>query len=128
MRKTFYGQVKNGKLEIIDRDAYDMAVSALDGKSVEVSIGDLFKNRSIPQNKLYWGGVVRAISDHTGMFPDEVHEFLKRKFLTREFHYQGRVFEYARSTTGLDTKEFTDYVDKCVMWAGSELGLSIDIE
>jgi hypothetical protein len=46
-------------------------------------------NRSIPQNKFYWGVVIDILSNHTGFEPEEVHEVLRAKFLK----YKTVVFE-----------------------------------
>ena len=120
MRKTFYGNIKNNRLQIIDRPAFDMVVSALEVKQVELSIGDLGKNRSIPQNNYLHGVIIKMISDHTGMFPEDVKEHLKKKFLTAEFQFNGRVYEYIRHTAGLKTDEFEDFCEKCRIYAAQE--------
>ena len=61
--------------------------------------------------------VLEILSDTMGMFPDEVHEFLKWKFLRKSV---GK-YETTRSTTSLTTAEFEDYLSKVRMWANMEL-------
>ena len=120
MRKTFYFNVKKGKMDLIDRDAFQMVVSSMEGKSGELVIGDIGKNRSIAENNYFHGVIVKMISDHTGMFPEDVKEHLKRKFLTAEFQFNGRVYEYIRHTAGLKTDEFEDFCEKCRIYAAQE--------
>jgi hypothetical protein len=90
------------------------------------------KSRSNPQNRYYWGCVVQILSDETGYTKDEVHDIIKRKFLTEKRLYQGgkpnfklQELEFSKSTTELDTKEWENLMSQIREWASMELGIYI---
>lgn len=81
--------------------------------------------RSSGQNRYLWGVLYKAIADETGHSAEEVHEFCKARFLPRAFVVIGGVeMETRKSTTELDTAEFSDYVSRVGALAG-ELGISL---
>lgn len=71
--------------------------------------------RSIEQNSLYWS-ILEQIENEIGTHKDELHDFFKAKFLSRPV--MSALWEYTSivSTTALDTKEFTDYIEKIVIF------------
>lgn len=85
------------------------------------------KDRSNQQNRYYWGVVLKALGDHTGYTPDEIHEFLKQNFLHRNYirivTKKGTPLKanIVRSTTDLTTTEFEDFMTKVRQWASLEL-------
>ncbi len=85
------------------------------------------KDRSVNQNKYYWGCVVKEISDYTGFDTGEVHEIIKSKFLKSFKEYKGHVLEYTKSTTDLTTTSFDDLMIQIRTWASQELGIFINL-
>lgn len=85
-------------------------------------------NRSNNQNRYYWGVVIEILSEHTGFTPEEIHEVLKAKFLryTKMLPTSEEV-NLSRSTKGLDTKEFEEYMEKVRMFAIQELDVEIPL-
>lgn len=87
--------------------------------------------RSLAQNAYYWAGVVDSISEHTGYTPDEVHEFLKAKFLPKTItlaDHQGEIKEEVTigvSTAVLNKLEFGEYIETVRRWAAETLDLDI---
>jgi hypothetical protein len=80
----------------------------------------------------YWGVVVHEIAKHTGHDPEQIHEALKHMFAPRWHLLAGGPFgtpvkDIPTSTTRLDTLEFTEYTEKCRMWANEFLGLQIPL-
>lgn len=73
--------------------------------------------RTQQQNKWYWACVVGIPADHFGYLPDEMHAAYKMMFLRV---LGGRGPETIKSTTTLNTQEFSEYVEKCRMWAANE--------
>ena len=65
------------------------------------------RDRSIMQNRYLWWGVYGTIAEYTGYDQEYIHEVMKHKFLLDS---SGKI-PVPRSTTSLNTKEFTDYVD-----------------
>ena len=83
--------------------------------------------RTNSQNGYYWGVVVKEIAQHTGHDPEQIHELLSLKFSPR-WHFPAEgVASIPTSTTRLDTIAFTDYIEKCRMWANEFLGLQIPL-
>lgn len=82
------------------------------------------KTRSLPQNKYYWGVVIKIIANHTGYTSDETHQELARMFLSYE---AGNLKRFVKSTTKLNTIDFEDYLDKCRTWASNELNCYIPL-
>ncbi len=88
--------------------------------------------RSNPQNRYYFGVVVKLISSHTGFSSLEIHEILKHKFLKRGVvlinNRGGREFQdITESTTDLNTVQFEEYLSKIRQWASEELSVYIPL-
>ena len=102
----------------------------------EVSIKKVRINRSQSQNAYYWGVVLpyvlEAVNNEGNEWSlDELHEFLKNEFL-KEFKTiiidsTERKHRIIKGTSELDTKEFTDYIDKIVRWSAEQFGCQIPI-
>lgn len=112
-----------------DRQEFIRMVQALDLKHkffAEVKIWR--KKRSLPQNKLYWAWLRCIAKDgETGYTEEELHEYFKKRFLNwREKEIFGDSISIVKSSTELNTKEFTDYLDKIhVLMAGIGIRLPL---
>lgn len=81
-------------------------------KGLEVWFKKHKAQRSYQQNRLMWMWL-DILSEETGHTPLDLHEILKVKFLGTETRtLGGEQFVIAKSTTTLNTKEFTDYLEK----------------
>ena len=84
--------------------------------------------RTLPQNKLYWGAYLRIIGEHLGMYPDDLHEEMKRMFNAKDSKFTPGE-KIGGTTTKLTTKEFTTYLENIKMWALTEHQVDLpDIE
>lgn len=88
------------------------------------------QDRSNSQNRYYWGVVIKLLSDHISYDTSDTHEILKHKFLKswatiKNKKGQETTFEITKSTTGLTTKEFEEFMTQVRQWASIELGLWI---
>jgi hypothetical protein len=96
---------------------------------VEVTVKPWRENRSVQQNKYLWGVVYELISEHTGDSPGAVHKFFTAKYLTDtvEIHTPKGTIEqeFIRSTTELNTQEFSEYTNKIKDWARDFLEMHI---
>lgn len=81
--------------------------------------------RSIEQNRYMWGVVYKIIASHTGYTIDEIHEFMKHKFLARTIDIEGEKLNIPTSTTDLDVAQMTDYIEQIREWAFSKLNCTI---
>jgi hypothetical protein len=104
----------------------------LAGKRVQVTVEKFKNNRTIQQNRYYWGIVVKLIAEHTGHDPEQLHELLKQKFspkwyFTPEKNLMMGGASIPTSTARLDTLEFVEYTEKCRMWANEFFNLNIPL-
>ena len=89
-----------------------------------VKIEDYKKNRSGQQNKLYWS-LLGIIAKDLGYDLDDLHTAVKVRFLgTEDKFIAGQPITLAKSTRKLNTKEFTELVDK-VYALGAELNIKL---
>jgi hypothetical protein len=99
-------------------------------KPWRVSIKPYKKKRSLSQNRMYHAEVneiVRAVADFTGYTHEEIHEFLKQKFLSPDIIEIGGERHERWTTTNLGTAEMSDYMEQVRRWAIEELGIDIPI-
>jgi len=99
--------IKDNKL-IINDD-----ISKYNDKRVIVEIKEKKDDRSIEQNKYYWGVLIpcmcQAYGDNDTMY---IHELLKQKFIVK-ISETGKV--YSGSTTNLNVNEFWKYCNNVEM-------------
>lgn len=107
-----------------DRLALVDHIGKLDlSKEYEASIVKKTDKRTLSQNRLYflW---LNCISAETGNEVDDLHEYLKRKFIGRNFRIiYGEGIETSLSTTELNTEQFKAYLDRVQEWANVEQGI-----
>lgn len=111
MSPTFSARVEKGKLVIENPTAWREVLATLEGP-IYVVLRKQKKDRSLPQNRYYFGCVVKIAADHFGYSSDEMHDAFKLMFLKREGLGPVTVYSTAAMTTG----EFTDYLAKCVQF------------
>lgn len=124
--------IRNRRLFIEERRRFDEAVSRLDDRwDYEIAVRRLYANRSQQANRFYWGVVVAVLSEYTGFTPDEMHDWLKMKFIPKKLavcdgngEVQGE-FVMGGSTRKMNTAQFTDYIETIRAWAASELDVQI---
>lgn len=80
----------------------------------EVTRKPFVKNRSLQQNKYYWGVIVATLAQAHGYDPDYMHEELQRQFNGRMIVDQltGEVKQVPGSTKNLTTIQFEEYCDR----------------
>ena len=94
-------------------------VHSLIRKGCKVEVMQKRKNRSKWQNA-WFHAVVKEVSDYTGYELDETKTLLKRKGGLK-YTKKGHTFE--RSTTELDTKEFSEFMERVIRVCAQELDL-----
>jgi len=121
----FKAKIKNGEIVPEDKGAYNLHLATLQGEDVAIVIKKWRGQRSKKQNRYLWGGVYRIISDVTGHTEDELHEFFKTKFLRKKVNVLGEDRTVVGSTTKLNTKEFTDYIEKIKRFVQSNFDIFV---
>lgn len=126
-----YGSIKDGKLTLANRKRFDQELK--DFKDCQVEIIIKKKNRrSNPQNRYYWGVVVkevqlRMIELGNEVDPETVHEYLKDKFNKVDVYGPGGevIDSMGGTTTEMNKEDFGIYVDKIIRWAAEVLEITI---
>lgn len=89
-----------------------------ESQGIEVVVRPYRRKRSLAQNRLYWWWL-KQIADHinasqgTVFSDEEMHEWMKRKFLGAEVvELHGEKMEIRKSTRKLTTHQFTEYLEQ----------------
>jgi len=107
----FYGEIKNGKLYIFNRENLLEYIATLKGR-VQILIDKIRSNRTLDQNRFYWF-YLSIIAKETGDNPNDLHEYFKRRLLPPRFvKVLGRTIRLPATTTKLSKSEFAEYLDK----------------
>lgn len=113
--------------------------AAADGVVMQLDVKEYDDDRTLQQNRFYWGPCLKEISKQARVagvqYTDEAwHEFFKRQFLGFEIekvHVAGRkrptVIRRLRSTTKLGVRAFSKYLDQLQAYAASELGVQFTV-
>jgi len=118
MNQIFLGRIEHGKLILDSPDRFRVHLSRYEGQPVEVVVRKKKSQRSLQQNSYYWGVVIEILRTYfEGYTADELHQALKYKFLRT---HEDSDLPAAKSTTKLSTKEFGEYIDSIVRWAGEQ--------
>ena len=125
LKMVFYATVDNDlNLHFLNLPKVKQHILKFRGKTVEITIDERKKRRSNQSNAYYWGVVIKMIADTCGYRTSEeyagIHSELKQKFLPKA----GRL-QIAKSTSSLNTVEFSEYIEKVRQWAAEELGIYI---
>ena len=92
-------------------------------KQAVVDLSEKREKRTIDQNSLYWLWL-SCIMNETGEYKDRLHEVFKQKFLgTENILVFDNQFQITKSTTQLDTKQMTDYLNRIQEFSNAELGI-----
>ena len=106
-------------------------ITAIDvGKKpiMDVSIVPFKKDRTLPQNRYYFGVVLKHICEYTGFTALECHDLFKDSFLPKKTVTIGsKRIERTPSTTELSTIEFNSFIDDVTRYVAEELGLYIPL-
>src|SRR5215469_2602576 len=126
----FRGRIEQGRISLERRDDFAKVVERLEGCEVDLRLSKHRRARSLNQNAYYWAVVIPRLAEHLGYDYEEMHEALKWRFLQtheqdeHETKTSWTRLPSVRSTTDLDTAEFTEYIEQ-VRRLGAELGVLI---
>lgn len=120
MHPIFYGTInhENGDFSLDNPKRFKTYLTSLKFKGVptkiELTVRRYRKKRSDKQNRYYWL-CLNVIAQDIGENPEDLHTTFKSMFLTD----RSKEFPVVRSTTTLNSKEFTDYMDKIAVQVGA---------
>lgn len=72
--------------------------------------------RNLSQNDKYWA-ILEGLSDYLGYTKEEIHELMKYKYLKYAKEIAGQPIVVVRSTSDLDTGEFSEYIENVLSFA-----------
>jgi hypothetical protein len=119
--------------------AHAQALLLNGAKRVVISTAEQEDDRTLKQNRFYWGPCLKEISQQALIlgerWTDEAwHEYFKREFLGYEItkvRVAGRkrptIIRRLRSTTTLKVKAMSEYLDKVQAFAATELGVQFSV-
>ena len=100
-------------------------VFSLFAQDKRVTIVITKEKRTLDQNNLYWLWL-SCIAKETGNDKDDLHEYFIYKYLNPELVQVFEKMIYKRlSTSTLDTKQFTGYLNKIQVFANTELAIEL---
>jgi len=115
-----YIRIRDGSILIDKKEKFFDAIRGLRNGLYTLKAEKVYDNRSSKQNRYYWGVVlpayVEGIKTEWGeiISQEEAHESLKQQFNFEEkMNENGKSVRIVRSTKGLGTKAFAEYVEHC---------------
>lgn len=122
----FAARQEGGNLIVKDSYRFRKYMATMGNIPLEIVVTKQRDQRSGNQNRYYRSVIVGMIAEETEHDEEEIHEILKRKFLTEKIEIAPNVFEERTgSTTELNTIQFEAYAQKCREWAQKFLGIKI---
>ena len=130
-------QIESGVIRVRNRPALEAwAKCERDGEYI-ATFERQHATRSLEVNSLYWVGYVKPLSEHTGYTANEMHAYLKARFLPSHkrqmktlllHNTAGELIDECEidlsTTTTLSTLEFSDYLHEIGVFAAS---LGVDV-
>ena len=117
------------------KNKYDVSLAIKQLEILKFDKGQKYKfectrkqKRTLPQNSYYFGVVLKVLSLETGHSTEDLHEYFKAEYLkehVKMIDVMGKWIVKDLSTTELDTKVFSDYIEKIRNFASSELSCYI---
>jgi len=130
---TFNGTVSgSGEIKVGANGSFRTDVGRLfAGKKILVSVTRKKSKRSNRQNSYYWAVVVVMIRERVkelngeSFTNEQVHEWLKMKFNSKQVIFDDVVETVPMSSAGLMVGQFMDYLAKIKTWAKDVLDIDI---
>ena len=125
----FTGKIEAG-LFVPDRPTIQMAyLTRMEGQRITATYEKPRKPKTNPQIRYVHGVVFRIIADECGYDTFEpIKEYLKGKYLDKKVAKsikRGKEIEFTPSLASLTKEEMMIFIDKCITWSASELGIVI---
>lgn len=129
MIRQFGHITDSGRLHIRNSRVFFEQISQLKGREIEIRLKTVGDQPSHQTHKYYRGGVlptIRLALEEYGYFfsDDEVHEYLKRRFLSETRFNERSQKEYSviKSTADISQEAFNEYIEKCREFSFESLG------
>ena len=117
----FYATKKQGVIQYHQPVAVRKYIESFqDGQEFQVEMKVRRKYRTLSQNNYYWA-LLTIVAEDLGYNPEEVHTTFKSMFLTD----RSKKIPLVRSTTALNTLEFSQYIEKIKVFCFQDLNISL---
>lgn len=122
------GKIRDGKMTLRNRRRIEEWASKMKDCELLITFEKAHATRSHLANALYWAGYVRPLADHTGYTPQEIHAYLKKRFLPKHRieivdKQTGVVLDEQDldqlTTTTLTNVEFSEYLHEIAEFAAT---------
>lgn len=115
---------RDGKV-IMDKP-FDFLCSTLRNGEYTLSIKRHTKPRTLNQNSLFWLWLT-CLEQETGTDKQDWHDYYCNKFLRRVAYVKDQQITIAGGTSGLNTLQMTDFMNKVQADAASEWGITLPL-
>ena len=130
---AFVDKTDSPRLRMANKTGFNLDLDKFDHDDKVWVVVETFRNkRTLGQNELMHV-IFQYIADETGQDMAVIKAVLKKKFLTvpiLDHHGEqvvdmdtGELLTKVLSTSGLDTKEGSEFIDNIMMWAREYLGI-----
>jgi hypothetical protein len=127
MKTLIYKSITKADSKEAFRQLYNDTQS-LEFENGYIALFEADKARSLPQNRYYWGVVIKMLSELTGYEPEILHEFLCGKFIgERSRSVFDKLIMIRQKSSSLSASEFSEYIEKIRFWAFDKFGDKCDI-
>lgn len=108
-----------GKVQVKNQEAWHRFKIPYKGRKMHLILKPIERQRSRQEEKYYHGVVVRMIAEEMAISREETHDMLKNMFLRHEGRTKSGIrYERVQSTTELTDREYREYWERVVQWAG----------
>ncbi len=84
------------------------------------------RNKRTPSQNAYLWLLNNIIADHTGYSQNEIHDKYLQHLRTFKFEdLTGKIKDYVKGTSDMNTKELTDYIEKVKDYSAMEIDLRL---
>ncbi len=109
----------------MDKD-FDFMCSLLRNGEYTVKIVRKTAPRTVSQNSLMWMWY-KFMEEETGQRKEDIHDYYKAKFLSRQIMIGGRWVTVVGSTADLNTLQMSNYLEKVKADAATEFGFILPL-
>jgi hypothetical protein len=117
-KRTFYGKIKDGKLELDDRNLMNEFIKRSKDKDIELTIAPASKDPSVRQWGYLYSSVYREFALFSGYTIDEVDKVFKQRFMVdnKIVLPEGMML----TKTVFDRVWLAKYVDACIRYCAED--------
>ncbi len=116
---------KRNGVVTMDR-SFDLMCSLLRNGEYTVKIVRKTQPRTVSQNSLMWMWY-KLMEERTGQRKEDIHDYYKTMFLSRQVAIGGRWVTVIGSTTDLNTLQMTNYLEKVKADVAAEFGITLPL-